>query len=63
MECQTKDNLEQHLSDVRMLAARPDLTTEERAAAARAEKFAIALVKEHDTSGHNGKRCPFATRI
>jgi hypothetical protein len=61
MECRTKDELEQHLSDIRRLAARRELTSEEREAATRAEHFAIGLLKEHDASGHNGKRCPFAT--
>ena len=61
MECQKKDELEQHLSDIRRLAARADLTSEQRAAATRAERFAIGLVKEHDATGHSGKRCPFAT--
>jgi hypothetical protein len=63
MECQTKDALEQHLSDIRKLAVRSAATPDEREAAARAERFAIALVKEHDASGHDGKRCPFATRL
>ncbi len=63
MECRTKDELEQHLSDVRRLAASPVLTPEQKQAAARAEKFAIRLLTEHDASGHNGKRCPFATRL
>lgn len=61
MECQTKDELEQHLSDIRRLAASHKLTPEEREAAIRAERFAIGLLKEHDVSGHSGKRCPFAT--
>ena len=63
MECRTKDELEQHLSDIRRLATTPGLAAEAKEAAARAERFAIALLKEHDASGHNGKRCPFATRI
>jgi hypothetical protein len=63
MECQTKDELEQHLSDIRSLAMSRGLTSEQTAAAARAERFAIGLVKQHDTSGHNGKRCPYATRV
>jgi len=63
MECRVKDELEQHLSDIRKLATVRDLTLEQREAAARAERFAIQLLKEHDTSGHDGKRCPFATRI
>ena len=63
MERQTKDELEQHLSDIRRLAASRGLTPEERETAARAERFAIGLVKEHDASGHDGKRCPFATRM
>jgi hypothetical protein len=63
MECRTKDELEQHLSDIRSIAMRPGLTPEQTTAAARAERFAIALVREHDSTGHNGKRCPYATRI
>lgn len=63
MECQTKQELEQHLSDIRKLAARRDLTAEQREAAVRAERFAIQLVKDHDASGHEGKRCPFATQF
>lgn len=63
MECLAKDELEQHLSDIRKLAARHGLTSEERDAAVRAEQFAIRLVKEHDKSGHNGKRCPVATHL
>jgi hypothetical protein len=30
--------------------------------AVRAERFAIGLLREHDESGHHGKRCPFAKR-
>lgn len=63
MECKIKDELEQHLSDIRRLATRVDLTAEERDVAARAERFAIGLLKEHNASGHNGKRCPFGTAI
>jgi hypothetical protein len=63
MECQTKDELEQHLSDIRKLAVTPGLTSEQTDAAARAERFAIGLLKEHDATGHNGKRRPYATRI
>ena len=63
MECQTKDELEQHLSDVRRLAVGPSLTSEQKEAAARAERFAIGLLKEHDATGHKGKRCPYATRV
>ena len=63
MECSAKDELEQHLSDVRRLAVSPGLTSEDRDAVARAERFAIRLLKEHDASGHDGKRCPFATRM
>ena len=63
MECRIKDELEQHLSDIRRLATSHNLTSEEREAAVRAERFAISLVKEHDASGHGGKRCPFATLI
>jgi hypothetical protein len=62
MECQTKDELEQHLSDIRRLATNRALTAEEKDAAARAERFAIGLLREHDQAGHHGKRCPFATR-
>ena len=63
MECSTKDELEQHLSDVRGLAVSPGLTSEQKEAAARAERFAIGLLREHDASGHHGKRCPYATRV
>jgi len=63
MECRTKIELEQHLSGTRKLAASLGLTTEERDAAARAERFAIGLLKAHDATGHNGKRCPLATQI
>jgi hypothetical protein len=63
MECRTKDDLEQHLSDIRRLAVSPSLTPEERDAVARTERFAIGLLKEHDASGHDGKRCPYATRL
>ncbi len=63
MECKTKEELEQHLSDIRRLATRVDLTPEEREVAARAEKFAIGLLKAHNASGHDGKRCPFGTVI
>ena len=63
MECRTKDELEQHLSDIRRLATSRGLTSEEKDAAARAERFAIGLLREHDQSGHHGKRCPFATRL
>jgi hypothetical protein len=63
MECRVKDELEQHLSDIRKLATRSDLKADEREVAARAEKFAIRLLREHNASGHHGKRCPFATQI
>jgi hypothetical protein len=63
VECQKKDELEQHLSDVRVLAKKSNLTEDEQKAAVRAERFAIGLVREHDASGHDGKRCPFATRM
>jgi hypothetical protein len=63
MECRTKDELEKHLSDIRKLAAKAGLTADQKEAAARAERFAIDLLKEHDASGHGGKRCPFATRL
>lgn len=64
MECQVKDQLEQHLSDIRQLATRLDATSDkDKAVAARAEQFAIGLLKEHNATGHAGKRCPFATRI
>jgi phage FluMu gp28-like protein len=52
MQCQTRDEIEEHLSDIRVIAARVDLTTEEKEAAFRAERFAIALLKQHDTAGH-----------
>ena len=63
MECQIKEELEQHLSDIRRLATRRDLTPEQQEAVARAEQFAMRLVKEHDNTGHEGKRCPFATKV
>jgi hypothetical protein len=63
MDCLAKNELEQHLSDIRKLAAHQGLASEEREAAARAERFAIAMLKEHDKSGHAGKRCPLATHI
>lgn len=63
MECKTKEELEQHLSDIRRLATRVDLTPEEQDVAARAERFAIGLLKKHNASGHDGKRCPFGTVI
>jgi hypothetical protein len=63
MECAVKNELEQHLSDIRTIAARVDLSAKEREAAVRAEQFAIDLLKEHNASGHNGKRCPFGTVI
>ena len=63
MECRTKDDLEQHLSDIRRLAVIPGLTRDQADAVARAERFAIGLLREHDVSGHNGKRCPYATLI
>jgi hypothetical protein len=63
MECQTKDELEQHLSDIRRLATSPALTSEQQDAVVRAERFAITLLREHDQSGHHGERCPFATRL
>jgi hypothetical protein len=55
MECKAKDEPEQHLSDIRILVARDGLTAEEPNAAARAEQFAIALLKEHNASGHDAR--------
>jgi hypothetical protein len=52
MECRTKDELEQHLSDIRRLATSHALTSEEKDSVARAERFAIGLLREHDESGH-----------
>ncbi len=63
MECKYKNELEQHLSDIRILAARGTVTAEEERAVARAEQFAIALLEEHSASGHSGQPCPFATVI
>jgi hypothetical protein len=63
MECRTKDELEQHLSDIRRLATSPGLTSAEKESATRAERFAMGLLREHDASGHDGKRCPFATQF
>ena len=47
MQSQMRDEIEEHLSDVRVIAARVDLTTEEKEAVFRAERFAIGLLKEH----------------
>jgi hypothetical protein len=63
MQCPVKDELERHLSDIRRLGSRRDLTSEQREAAARAERFAIGLLKNHDTAGHEGKPCPEATQF
>lgn len=63
MECRIKDELEQHLSDIRKLAMNPNLTPDEKDSAVRAERFAMGLLREHDMSGHGGKRCPFATSL
>ena len=63
MDCLAKGELEQHLSDIRKLAAHPSLTSEEKEAAARAERYAISMLKAHDKAGHEGKRCPLATQI
>ena len=59
MECRTKDELEQHCQ----IASNASLAPEHKDAAVRAERIAIGLLKEHDASGHEGKRCPFATRL
>lgn len=58
-----KDELEQHLSDIRTLSSLSNLTPLQQEAAVRAEKFAIELLRKHDASGHEGKRCPMATRL
>jgi hypothetical protein len=63
MDCLAKNELELHLSDIRKLASHDGLAPEEKEAAARAERFAIAMVKAHDKSGHEGKRCPLATQV
>jgi hypothetical protein len=63
MECRSKNELEQHLSDIRSLVTSPGLSPQAKEAATRAERFAIGLLKEHDATGHEGKRCPFATRL
>jgi hypothetical protein len=63
MECAVKNELEQHLSDIRTIAARVDLSAREQEAAVRAEQFAIDLLNQHNASGHDGKRCPFGTVI
>jgi len=63
MECKTKDALEQLLSDIRRLAAIRGLTPDQTEAAFRSERFAIELLKEHDSKGHDGKPCPYATRL
>jgi len=61
MECETKDELEQHLSDIRKLVSHA--SADDKEVAVRAERFAITLLKEHDASGHGGKRCPYATHL
>jgi len=63
MACTAKEELEQHLSDIRTLATHPTLGPEEKEAAVRAERFAIGLLKQHNAAGHNGKKCPFSTQI
>jgi hypothetical protein len=63
MECAIKEALEQHLSDIRTIALRLDLKSEEVEALVRTERFAIQLLREHDATGHGGKRCPFATML
>lgn len=63
MECEVKDRIEEHLSDIRKLAIRQDLTPDERESIVRAERFAISLLREHNEFGHDGKRCPFATLL
>lgn len=63
MDCLAKNELEQHLSDIRKVASNQGLAADEKEAVARAERFAIAMLKEHDKSGHAGKRCPLATQI
>jgi hypothetical protein len=60
MQCQTRDAIEQHLSDLRILASRLHLTQNEKEAVLRAERFAIGLLREHDSAGHGGSRCPLA---
>jgi len=63
MSCPDRNELEQHLVDVRTLAANRNLTADERTAAMRAVKFATELLKEHDAAGHDGKGCPAAGEI
>ena len=60
MQCQTREAIEQHLSDLRILATRLDLTQEEKEAVLRAARFAIGLLREHDSAGHGGRGCPLA---
>ena len=55
MECRTKDEHEQHLSDIRRLATSRSLMPEEGDAAVRAERFAIGLLREHDESGRQSR--------
>ena len=54
MECRTKDELEQHLSDIRRLATSPGLTSAEKESATRAERFAMGLAE--------GTRCVWSRR-
>jgi hypothetical protein len=62
MECAVKDELEQHVSDIRKLAARLDLMPDGRESV-RGPKGLQSVCYKNTTSGHNGKRCPFATLI
>jgi len=52
-----------NLSNTCQIASNALLAPEHKDAAVRAERIAIGLLKEHDASGHEGKRCPFATRL
>jgi hypothetical protein len=50
MECRTKDELEQHLSDIRRLATSLALRSEEKDAAARAEPGARLILPSEQVS-------------
>ena len=63
LQCQTRDAIEQHLSDLRTLASRLGLTQDEKEAIVHAERFAKGLLREHDTAGHIGSTCPRATEF
>jgi hypothetical protein len=58
MGCPDKQALEQHQLDIRTLSHPSSSRDEKEKAAARAERFAIQLIKEHESAGHDGEACP-----